>query len=62
MVRIVEVGDVTYSDFNWRLTKAEIEREVEKYKVDKYEPRKVLVVYRDKKGRTLIIWERVKKR
>lgn len=62
MVRIVEVGDVTYSDFNWRLTKTEIEREVEKNKADKYEPRKILIVYRDKKGRTLIIWERVKKK
>lgn len=62
MVRIVEKENVTYSDYGGRLSKTEIEKEVKRYAADKYEPRKALVVYRDRHGRTLIIWERVKKR
>ncbi|MCK4526100.1 hypothetical protein KAW18_01915 [candidate division WOR-3 bacterium] len=62
MVRIVEVENVTYSDYGGRLSKTEIEKEVKRYAADKYEPRKALVVYRDRHGGTLIIWKRLVKK
>ena len=62
MVRIVEVRDVTYTDYGRRLSKTDIEKVIKMYATDKYEPRKALVVYRDRDGRTLIIWERLGKK
>ena len=59
MKKIVELSDVTYTDYNWKLTKVRIGEEIEKYIKDKYDPRKVISVYRDP-NRTLIVWERIK--
>lgn len=61
MVRIVETENVTYSSYSGKLSKTDIEKVIKGYAVDKYEPRKALIVYRDRHGRTLIVWERVKK-
>lgn len=59
MVRIVEMDNVTYSDYSGRLSKAEIEKEVKRYATEEIDKRKVIVVYRGK-NRTFFIWKRVK--
>ena len=48
---LVEVENVSFSNYRWRLTEEEIDRELEEYK----EERRPIAVYRGEKE-TLVVW------
>ena len=54
VVSIVEVEDLDYSNYRWRLTDNEISREVE---VNRKERRSAVCIYRGERS-TLIVWEK----
>jgi len=46
--KVVEIEELEFFDFSWRLSDTEIYETVKKWKENRYEPRKVLAIYRGK--------------